>query len=169
MGLQRRITVALPHWSAAVELLPDTDLVLTIARRAVGPLRAFRQLRYFAPLQLPKLAYQQAWHIRKDTDPAWPGCGRWWRTAAPRACHLAEGQARQRCAADGQPMAHHRAPWATCMARPRRGPASPLPSVHHPVLARLAGGLDKGGSRRRVCQSAAPPGRWTGGGGFNGR
>lgn len=71
MGLQRRITVALPHWSAAVELLPDTDLVLTIARRAVGPLRAFRQLRQFPPpLQLPKLAYQQAWHIRKDTDPA---------------------------------------------------------------------------------------------------
>lgn len=72
-GLKRRIAVALPHWSAAVELLQGTDLVLTIARRAVGPQRSFRELRQFAPprqLQLPKMAYQQAWHTRKDNDPA---------------------------------------------------------------------------------------------------
>ncbi|MDH1430151.1 LysR family transcriptional regulator [Comamonas aquatica] len=72
-GLKRRIAVALPHWSAAVELLSGTDLVLTIARRAVGPLRSFQGLRQFAPprqLQLPKMAYQQAWHTRKDNDPA---------------------------------------------------------------------------------------------------
>lgn len=72
-GLKRRIAVALPHWSAAVELLSGTDLILTIARRAVGPLRSFQGLRQFAPprqLQLPKMAYQQAWHARKDSDPA---------------------------------------------------------------------------------------------------
>lgn len=70
-GLKRRIAVAMPHWSAAVELLQGTDLVLTIARRAVGPQRSFSGLRQFAPpdeLQLPKMAYQQAWHTRKDND-----------------------------------------------------------------------------------------------------
>ncbi|MWL86884.1 LysR family transcriptional regulator [Cupriavidus sp. SW-Y-13] len=72
-GMTRRIAVALPHWSAAVELLPKTDLVLTIARRAVGPQRLLRGLRQFSPpteFHLPKIAYQQAWHARKDNDPA---------------------------------------------------------------------------------------------------
>lgn len=83
MGQKRRITVALPHWSAAVELLPGTDLVLTIARRAVGPLRSFRALRQFAPpFQLPKMAYQQAWHTRKSTDPALS----WLRQAVVDCC-----------------------------------------------------------------------------------
>ena len=71
-GLKRRIAVALPHWGAALALLPGTDLVLTIARRAVGPQRALRDLRQFSPphqLPLPKMAYQQAWHARKDNDP----------------------------------------------------------------------------------------------------
>lgn len=72
-GLTRRVVVALPHWSAALELLPHTDLVLTIARRAAGPLRNVRELRQFAPppqLALPTLAYQQIWHVRKEHDPA---------------------------------------------------------------------------------------------------
>lgn len=88
-GLKRRIAVALPHWSAAVELLPGTDLVLTIARRAVGPLRSFRELRQFAPprqLQLPKMAYQQAWHIRKDSDPAL----NWMRNVVMNCCRPGE-------------------------------------------------------------------------------
>lgn len=84
-GLKRRIAVALPHWSAAVELLPGTDLVLTIARRAVGPPRSLRDLRRFAPprqLKLPTMAYQQAWHARKDHDPALI----WLRQAVVNAC-----------------------------------------------------------------------------------
>jgi DNA-binding transcriptional LysR family regulator len=35
-GLTRRVCVALPHWSAAVNLLVGTDLVLTIASRTVA-------------------------------------------------------------------------------------------------------------------------------------
>jgi DNA-binding transcriptional LysR family regulator len=72
-GLKRRIAVALPHWGTAVELLQGTDLVLTIARRAVGPLHLLKHLRQFAPpreLQLPTIIYQQAWHTRKHNDPA---------------------------------------------------------------------------------------------------
>ncbi|MDH1476984.1 LysR family transcriptional regulator [Comamonas thiooxydans] len=90
-GLKRRIAVALPHWSAAVELLPGTDLVLTIARRAVGPLRSFKNLRQFAPprqLQLPKMAYQQAWHARKHNDPALA----WLRLAVMNSCKPNAGE-----------------------------------------------------------------------------
>ena len=72
LGRKRRIAVTLPHWSAALELLPETDLVLTIARRAVSSQRLSKNLRQFAPphqLPLAKMAYQQAWHARKDNDP----------------------------------------------------------------------------------------------------
>ena len=69
-GLQRRIALALPHWSAAVEVLAGTDLILTVASRAVGSLRQHRTLRQFTPpLAIPSFDYQQAWHNRKDSDP----------------------------------------------------------------------------------------------------
>lgn len=69
-GLQRRIALALPHWSVAVELLPGTDLILTVARRVVGSLRRHKGLRQFAPpLNLPRFLYQQAWHARRESDP----------------------------------------------------------------------------------------------------
>lgn len=81
-GLRRRIALALPHWSAAVEVLAGTDLVLTVARRAVGPLRPYKTLRAFTPpLPIPALAYQQAWHTRKDSDP-----GHRWLREAVWAC-----------------------------------------------------------------------------------
>jgi len=77
-GLKRRIALALPHWSAAVEVLAGTDLILTVASRAVGPLRHHRSLRQFEPpLEIPRFAYQQAWHIRKEGDAA----HRWLREA----------------------------------------------------------------------------------------
>jgi len=70
-GLKRHICVALPHWSAAVRLLPGTDLVLTVASRSVTPERYHESLRRFAPpIKLPGFSYVQAWHARKDRDPA---------------------------------------------------------------------------------------------------
>lgn len=78
MGLRRRIAVALPHWSAAIELIAGTDLILTVASWAVSELDRYPTLRMFdAPLDLPVLSYQQAWHARKDADPA----NRWIREA----------------------------------------------------------------------------------------
>lgn len=69
-GLRRRIALALPHWSAAVEVLAGTDLILTVASRAVGSLRQHKTLRQFTPpLTIPSFDYQQAWHSRKDSDP----------------------------------------------------------------------------------------------------
>lgn len=78
MGVRRRIAVALPHWSAAIELIAGTDLILTVASWAVQGLDRYPTLRTFdAPLDLPVLSYQQAWHSRKDADPA----NRWIRDA----------------------------------------------------------------------------------------
>ncbi|CAK15374.1 putative transcriptional regulator, LysR family [Pseudomonas entomophila L48] len=78
MGVRRRIAVALPHWSAAIELIAGTDLILTVASWAVRDLDRYPTLRTFdAPLGLPVLSYQQAWHSRKDADPA----NRWIRDA----------------------------------------------------------------------------------------
>ncbi|MGE8063555.1 LysR family transcriptional regulator [Pseudomonas sp. NPDC089569] len=71
MGLRRHIVLALPHWTAAVELIEGTDLILTIAEKALGGMERFATLRCFEPpLALPKIAYQQAWHARKAGDPA---------------------------------------------------------------------------------------------------
>lgn len=70
-GLRRHIVLAMPHWGAAVDLLPHTDLILTVASRAVGSLKSHRTLKTFEPpLELPRFPYQQAWHLRRDSDPA---------------------------------------------------------------------------------------------------
>ncbi|WP_458370649.1 LysR family transcriptional regulator [Pseudomonas fluorescens] len=77
-GLKRHIALALPHWSAAVEVLAGTDLILTVASRAVGPMRNHKSLRQFEPpIDIPRFAYQQAWHSRKEGDAA----HRWLREA----------------------------------------------------------------------------------------
>jgi len=78
IGLQRRIAVVLPHWRVAVDLLPGTDLVLTVASRAVKVLPQNPALCQFAPpLELSRFAYKQGWHIRSENDPA----HRWLREA----------------------------------------------------------------------------------------
>lgn len=70
-GLRRSIALALPHWTAAVEMIEGTDLILTIASRALISMNRFPNLRCFEPpLELPRISYQQAWHVRKDADPA---------------------------------------------------------------------------------------------------
>lgn len=81
-GLQRDVVLVMPHWSAAVEILPGTDLILTVARRAIGSLKPHKVLREFKPpLALAPFAYQQAWHIRKDND-----SGHRWLREAIFAC-----------------------------------------------------------------------------------
>lgn len=70
-GLERRIALALPHWSAVVQVLPGTDLILTVEKRAAASLKQLKTLRQFdPPISIPSFSYQQAWHTRKDSDPA---------------------------------------------------------------------------------------------------
>ena len=82
------LLLALPHWSAALEVLAGTDLVLTVGSRAIGDLRRHKTLRRFAPpLELPRFAYQQAWHVRKQGD----AMHRWLRNSMAQCC-TAQGQ-----------------------------------------------------------------------------
>ena len=83
LGHTRRVAVALPHWSIATELIPGTDLVLTVAQRAVAHLRNDRQMRRFAaPFLIPPFAFQAVWHTRRDVDPA----HRWLREQIAEVC-----------------------------------------------------------------------------------
>lgn len=91
MGLKRRICVSLPHWSAAVSLLAGTDLILTVASRAVSPEHYNDALcRFTPPIPLADFSYEQAWHVRKNIDPA----HQWLRQAIHRTCAVfrSEGQ-----------------------------------------------------------------------------
>lgn len=82
-GLRRRNCVTLPHWSAAVSLLPGTDMVLTIASRSVMQEHDEQSLCQFEPpLPLPEFDYELAWHSRKNTDPA----HQWLRRAIRESC-----------------------------------------------------------------------------------
>lgn len=86
-GLRRHIALALPHWSMAVEVLAGTDLILTVASRAIGPMQRHKNLRKFSPpLELPLFAYQQAWHVRREADPA----HQWLRQAIRDCCNVVE-------------------------------------------------------------------------------
>jgi DNA-binding transcriptional LysR family regulator len=70
-GLKRHIALALPHWGAAVSVITGTDLILTVASRAAKGREQYKTLREFTPpLDLPEFSYQQAWHVRKEADPA---------------------------------------------------------------------------------------------------
>lgn len=82
-GLRRRNCVTLPHWSAAVSLLPGTDLLLTIASRSVMLEHDDQGLCQFEPpLPLPEFDYELAWHRRKNADPA----HQWLRRAIRESC-----------------------------------------------------------------------------------
>ena len=81
-GLRRRNCVTLPHWSAAVSLLPGTDLLLTIARRSVTPEHINNLCQFEPPLPLPEFDYELAWHRRKNADPA----HQWLRRAIRESC-----------------------------------------------------------------------------------
>jgi DNA-binding transcriptional LysR family regulator len=77
-GLERKIALTLPHWSAAVDVLRGTDLVMTVASRAVDDLPIDPCVhRFEPPLPLPRYDYHQAWHARREDDPA----HRWLRQA----------------------------------------------------------------------------------------
>lgn len=89
LGEQRRVALALPHWTAATEVIAGTDLVLTVARRSV--LRPPQGLRCFEPpLPIRAFDFQQAWHERREGDVA----HRWLRGQVMRACQLESVQPR---------------------------------------------------------------------------
>lgn len=69
LGLERKRQITLPHWRVANDLIPGSDLILTVASRNVVPLH--ESLRVFEPpLAIKPFSFQQIWHLRRDNDPA---------------------------------------------------------------------------------------------------
>lgn len=82
-GLQRHVALVLPHWSAALDVVADTDLILTVAARTVTAAAPHPALRGFAPpVTLAAVPFQQVWHARRDADSA----HRWLRQAVRECC-----------------------------------------------------------------------------------
>ena len=46
-GLRRHVALTLPHWSASTEVLAGTDLILTVASRALANVASGKALRQF--------------------------------------------------------------------------------------------------------------------------
>ena len=83
-GMERHVALVLPHWSAALDVVAGTDLILTVAARTLAAMPAQAALRAFAPpVALLPIAFQQAWHARRDDDPA----HRWLRNTVRACCH----------------------------------------------------------------------------------
>jgi DNA-binding transcriptional LysR family regulator len=69
-GLQRRIALRVPHFATALEVLAQSDLVLTapasLSRCSTASTLASRP----APLEIPEHAITMIWHPRFSEDPA---------------------------------------------------------------------------------------------------
>ncbi|MDP9840136.1 DNA-binding transcriptional LysR family regulator [Neorhizobium huautlense] len=82
LGFSRRIALALPHWSVAQNLVSGTDLILTIASRAVGPLgMSGNNIVLEPPFSIPEFSFTVNWHDRRTHDPA----HQWFREVVRRA------------------------------------------------------------------------------------
>jgi DNA-binding transcriptional LysR family regulator len=69
LGLKRQIQVTLPHWRIANDLVPGTDLILTVARRNLTQIKA--PLRIFEPpFAIEPFDFLQVWHERREDDVA---------------------------------------------------------------------------------------------------
>jgi DNA-binding transcriptional LysR family regulator len=71
LGLTRNSTIRLPYFGAALECLPETNLVLTATSGIAQIAKKHPGLRVFeAPEELSGFAFQAIWHPRLDSDPA---------------------------------------------------------------------------------------------------
>ena len=68
LGQTRRIAVRLPHWTVAPALLPGTDLILTVARRALQASAAQGLALYAAPFAIAPFAFEVIPHRRTEGD-----------------------------------------------------------------------------------------------------
>ncbi|AWJ91630.1 LysR family transcriptional regulator (plasmid) [Azospirillum baldaniorum] len=71
VGHTRRIAVTLPHWGNAPRLIQGTDLVLTVARKALALYEQDPAVAVFEPpFPIPPFPFVQVWHERRGGDPA---------------------------------------------------------------------------------------------------
>ncbi|MFV8753137.1 LysR family transcriptional regulator [Nannocystaceae bacterium ST9] len=87
-GLARKIVRAMPYFIGALQLVAQTNYVLTISERLAKSMAKPLGLRVFeVPLELRPYALSLLWHPRFDGDAA----HRWLRDAFVRAAKLAAG------------------------------------------------------------------------------
>ncbi|WP_218089789.1 LysR family transcriptional regulator [Salinivibrio sp. SS3] len=71
IGHNRNISMVLPHWRTAGELVTGTDLILTVAARALESGENNQKLTIFRPpFHIDTFDFDMIWHRRKATDPA---------------------------------------------------------------------------------------------------
>lgn len=69
LGLERKRQITLPHWRVANDLIPGSDLILTVASRNLVPLNPALGI-FEPPLAIKPFSFRQLWHLRRDADPA---------------------------------------------------------------------------------------------------
>ncbi len=70
-GLSRRISLWIPHFGTAANVIASSDLILTLPTRGAVALAASGGLHHFAlPIPVPTFDYRLIWHDRSQADPA---------------------------------------------------------------------------------------------------
>jgi len=67
---RRHVAISLPHWSVAPELIGGTDLILTVASRALHNVDRESLIVVPPPFDIPPFAFVLAWHQRRGGDQA---------------------------------------------------------------------------------------------------
>lgn len=67
---RRRVAVSLPHWSVAPRFISGTDLILTVASRALNEVGDESLIVVPPPFEIAPFTFVSAWHKRRGGDQA---------------------------------------------------------------------------------------------------
>lgn len=67
---RRRVAVSLPHWSVAPRFISGTDLILTVASRALNEVDDQSLIVVPPPFEIAPFTFVSAWHKRRGGDQA---------------------------------------------------------------------------------------------------
>ncbi len=67
---RRRVAISLPHWSVAPQFISGTDLILTVASRALNDIDRESLIVVPPPFEIAPFTFVLAWHKRRGGDQA---------------------------------------------------------------------------------------------------
>ncbi|UDI94222.1 LysR family transcriptional regulator [Pseudomonas sp. IAC-BECa141] len=67
---RRRVAISLPHWSVAPQFISGTDLILTVASRALNEVHDDSLIVVPPPFEIAPFTFVSAWHKRRGGDQA---------------------------------------------------------------------------------------------------
>ncbi|WP_205891540.1 LysR family transcriptional regulator [Pseudomonas syringae] len=67
---RRRVAISLPHWSVAPRFISGTDLILTVASRALNEVDDESLIVVPPPFEIAPFTFVSAWHKRRGGDQA---------------------------------------------------------------------------------------------------